>query len=146
MPTSIDALTVNTHPNGVSRLIQTVEGVGGRADIHIVEGPEGWDVDIRCKILQIQIHEVHMPTVLITLLRMDNWMRVDIYASSVWTMVLAQIVADGGGCEVEELRFCIGDVGVRFHTPSAGQSRPQYNVDVVLETEEIEGYFSDSDE
>ncbi|KAF8059504.1 hypothetical protein FPV67DRAFT_1655896 [Lyophyllum atratum] len=154
MSDAIDLSIDNTPSNGVLRLIQTVEGVGGRANIHITDGGNGWDDDIRCKRLQLNIHDIHLPTVLVTLLRMDNWMSVDIHTDFAWTTILAQIVVDGGGQEVEEatigpegeitgyvprdrrkLRFCIGNVSVRFYIPPPGRARPRSNVDILLETE-----------
>ncbi|KAF8065036.1 hypothetical protein FPV67DRAFT_1671327 [Lyophyllum atratum] len=169
MPIPVDPLTITAPSDllshdSVLRLIQLVEGVGGRAEVYFADDVEGWDVGIRGKKLQIQIHDAHLPTVLVTLMGMDNWMTVDIHASFIWTMVLANIVVDGGGYQVEEamigpggeitgyvtdrrkLRFCIGNVGVRFHIPSPGQSRPRCNVDVLLETEgDIDDlYFTDT--
>jgi hypothetical protein len=126
--------------------MHTVEGVGGRADIRYSDALEGWDPGIHGKSLYIQIRDTHLPTVLETLLRMEGWMTVDIYANALWTLALSDIVQDANGFEVGpervsardpmKRRYCVGPFSVRFHVLSENQPRPQSNVNILLEIDE----------
>jgi hypothetical protein len=143
----------------VSNLVQAVQIAGGQAQVYLGDGPGGWTPTEPWRRLRIQTCGAYLPTVFNALLQMTEvWTEVDVYADFKFSMVLAAMVVDVGGCADfdtavgpqgvfnrrdyfsralglprRELRYSIGNQGVHLHIVSPGQFQPRRNLDVLLE-------------
>jgi hypothetical protein len=137
----------------VLQFIGAVHDAGGGTEIYYNDHDPMW-YPIRCKKMRVGVWNAYLPMVFKTLLQMNDWISVDVYADQEFSAVLTSILMDANAQEMTVLRapreavdddaarharhhkllFCVGAMVVVLHIIGPSVNRATCELDLLLET------------